>query len=94
MLFRSKRDLLVRGLAGSRFELLPSAGSFFLLARFRHFSDESDSAFAQRLIRDHQVATIPLSAFYSDGTDLGIIRLSFSKDEATLVEGARRLCAV
>ena len=74
--------------------LLPSAGSFFLLARFRHFSDESDSAFAQRLIRDHQVATIPLSAFYSDGTDLGIIRLSFSKDEATLVEGARRLCAV
>jgi len=35
-----------------------------------------------------------LSAFYSDGTDLGIIRLSFSKDEATLIEGARRLRAV
>ena len=81
--YERKRDLLVRGLADSRFELLPSKGSFFLLARFRHFSDETDSAFAQRLIQEHRVATIPLSAFYSDGADLGIIRLSFAKDDAT-----------
>jgi aspartate/methionine/tyrosine aminotransferase len=47
-----------------------------------------------RLIRDAQVATIPLSAFYTDATDLGVIRLSFSKDDATLLEGARRLCAI
>jgi aspartate/methionine/tyrosine aminotransferase len=92
--YQKKRDLLMQELVGSRFELLPSAGSFFMLARFRGFSKESDSDFALRLIRDHRVATIPLSAFYSDGTDLGIIRLSFSKDEATLREGARRLCAV
>jgi aspartate/methionine/tyrosine aminotransferase len=92
--YQKKRDLLVQNLAGSRFELLPSAGSFFLLARFRGFSDETDSVFAQRLIQEHRVATIPLSAFYSDGADLGIIRLSFAKDEATLIEGARRLSAV
>jgi aspartate/methionine/tyrosine aminotransferase len=89
--YQRKRDLLVEGLAGSRLELLPSAGSFFMLARFRHFSSESDREFVLRLIREHRVATIPLSAFYSDGTDLGIIRLSFSKDYATLMEGARRL---
>ncbi len=92
--YQRKRDLLVKALEGSRFELLPSAGSFFLLAKFRHFSRESDSDFVLRLIRDFRVATIPLSAFYSDGTDHGVIRLSFSKDEATLLEGARRLCAV
>jgi methionine aminotransferase len=92
--YQRKRDLLVGGLAASRFELLPSAGSFFLLARFRGFSNESDSDFVLRLIREHKVATIPLSAFYSDGTDHGLIRLSFAKDDATLVEGARRLCAV
>jgi aspartate/methionine/tyrosine aminotransferase len=40
------------------------------------------------------VATIPLSAFYTDGTDTGVIRLSFSKDDATLIEGARRLATV
>ncbi|MGC1388877.1 MAG: methionine aminotransferase [Steroidobacteraceae bacterium] len=92
--YQRKRDLLAGALAGSRFELLPSEGSFFMLARFRGFSDESDDAFALRLIRDFAVATIPLSAFYSDGTDHGIIRLSFAKDEATLLEGARRLCLV
>jgi methionine aminotransferase len=92
--YQKKRDLLAAALAGSRFELLPSEGSFFMLGRFRGFSDESDGDFVLRLIRDFAVATIPLSAFYSDGTDHGIIRLSFSKDEATLIEGARRLCLV
>jgi len=92
--YQRKRDQLVAALAPSRFELLPSAGSFFLLARFRGFSDESDSDFVLRLIRDHKVATIPLSAFYGDGTDHGIVRLSFARDEATIMEGARRLCQV
>lgn len=89
--YQRKRDLLAGELAGSRFELLPSEGSFFMLARFHAISDQSDSDFVLRLIRDARVATIPLSAFYTDGTDTGLIRLSFSKDDATLVEGARRL---
>jgi len=80
--------------AAPRFELLPSEGSFFMLARFRAFSHERDSDFVLRLIRDAAVATIPLSAFYTDGTDHGVIRLSFAKDDATLLEGARRLCSV
>ncbi len=92
--YQKKRDLLAEALSGSRFELLPSAGSFFMLARFGAFSDESDSDFVLRLIRETQVATIPLSAFYTDGTDNRIIRLSFAKDDDTLREGARRLCAV
>ena len=92
--YQKKRDVLARALATSRFQLLPSAGSFFMLARFRGFSAESDGDFALRLIREFKVATIPLSAFYSDGTDHGVIRLSFAKDEATLLEGARRLCSV
>ena len=91
--YQRKRDLLTDALRDSRFELLPSEGSFFMLARFRGFSDERDSDFVLRLIRDARVATIPLSAFYTDGTDSGLIRLSFSKDDATLIEGARRLCA-
>jgi aspartate/methionine/tyrosine aminotransferase len=92
--YQKKRDLLAGALAGSRFELLPSQGSFFMLARFRGFSQESDGDFVLRLIREAEVATIPLSAFYTDGTDHGVIRLSFAKDDATLLEGARRLCTV
>ncbi|SEI49245.1 pyridoxal phosphate-dependent aminotransferase [Paraburkholderia diazotrophica] len=92
--YQHKRDLLTRELHDSRFELLPSEGSFFMLARFRGFSDEKDSDFVLRLIRDAKVATIPLSAFYTDGTDGGLIRLSFSKDDDTLIEGARRLRSI
>lgn len=92
--YQQKRDLLANALQDSRFELLPSRGSFFMLARFSAFSKESDNDFAVRLIREAKVATIPLSAFYSDGTNTGIIRLSFSKDNQTLLEGARRLCQV
>lgn len=92
--YQQKRDLLANALQDSRFELLPSRGSFFMLACFSGFSSESDNDFAVRLIREAKVATIPLSAFYSDGTNTGIIRLSFSKDNQTLLEGARRLCQV
>lgn len=93
-LYQRKRDLMLSLLAESPFELLPSAGSFFLLARFGHFSDESDSEMVKRLITEYGVATIPLSAFYTDGTDNKIIRLSFAKDEATLRAGAQALCRV
>ncbi|ARJ43626.1 methionine aminotransferase [Pantoea alhagi] len=90
--WQQKRDLLALMLQESPFELLPTAGSFFMLASYRHFSDESDSEMVKRLIIGHGVATIPLSAFYTDGTDNRLIRLSFAKDEATLQAGAQALC--
>ncbi|WP_410014063.1 methionine aminotransferase [Sodalis sp. C49] len=91
--YQQKRDILTRALRDSPFKLLPSAGGFFLLAQFSHFSADSDNDMVIKLIRDAKVSSIPLSAFYSDGTETGMIRLSFAKDEATLREGARRLCA-
>ncbi|MEE3663182.1 methionine aminotransferase [Brenneria sp. g21c3] len=90
--YQHKRDLLVDALRDGPFKLLPSAGSFFILADYRHFSDESDSEMVKRLIVEQGVATIPLSAFYTDGTDNKLIRLSFSKDDATLLAGAKALC--
>lgn len=92
--YQRKRDLLIERLAATRLQPLPSRGSFFVLARFGHLSGESDLEFATRLIRDHRVATIPLSAFYGDGRNTGLIRLSFAKDDETLIEGARRLGGV
>lgn len=92
--YQQKRDLLVNALQGSRFELLPTHGSFFMLARFSHFSPLSDDEFVLSLIRDHQVSSIPLSAFYTGNKPTGLIRLSFAKDDATLIEGARRLSEV
>jgi len=92
--YQRKRDTLIALLATSPFRLLPSVGSFFMLASYADFSDESDSELVKRLIVDYGVATIPLSAFYTDGTDNKLIRLSFAKDDATLRAGAAALCRV
>ena len=92
--YQRKRDMLQMLLEDSPFRLLPGAGSFFLLADYSAFSDESDSELVKRLIVECGVATIPLSAFYTDGTDNKLIRLSFAKDEATLRAGAQALCRV
>ncbi len=92
--YQKKRDLMIAELQNSPFKLLPSSGSFFMLASYGHFSQESDSDMVKRLITDHGVATIPLSAFYTDGTDNKLIRLSFAKDDETIIAGARALCQV
>jgi methionine aminotransferase len=89
--FERKRSLLREALAGTLLDLLPCQGSYFLLARYARISDEPASAFAQRLVRDFGVATIPLSAFYQDGTDHRVIRFCFAKRDETLLEAARRL---
>jgi len=89
--YQAKRDLLVHELKDGPFKLLPSKGSFFILASFAHLSEESDTQVVTRLIKEFGVATIPLSAFYSDGTDNHFIRLSFAKEDQTLIRGARAL---
>jgi methionine aminotransferase len=89
--FARKRDLLRAALATTPLTLLPCAGSYFLLARYDRVSDEPAAAFAHRLVRDYGVATIPLSAFYQDGTDHQVIRFCFAKRDETLRAAAGRL---
>jgi methionine aminotransferase len=91
--FSRKRDLLCNALGATLLDPLPCGGSYFLLARYDRISDEPANAFAQRLVRDAGVATIPLSAFYQDGTDHRVIRFCFAKRDETLLEAARRLRA-
>ncbi len=92
--FDRKRELLRTALADAPLDLLPCAGTYFQLARYDRVSDEPAAEFAQRLVRDYGVATIPLSAFYQDGTDHRVIRLCFAKREETLLAAAERLRSV
>jgi methionine aminotransferase len=89
--FERKRDLLRAALVDAPFELLPCAGSYFQLARYDRLSTEPAATFAQRLVREAGVATIPLSAFYHDGTDHRVIRFCFAKRDETLQAAAERL---
>lgn len=89
--FEQKRNLLRDLLASTPLTLLPCAGSYFQLARYERISDEPAAAFAERLVREHGVATIPLSAFHQDGHDDRIVRFCFAKGGETLKEAGRRL---
>jgi len=89
--FTAKRDLLRSVLSETPLELLPCRGSYFQLARYGRVSDEPAAGFAQRLTRDFGVATIPLSAFYRDGTDHKVIRFCFAKRDETILAAAERL---
>ena len=89
--YQEKRDRFRALLAGGGWELLPVPGGYFQLARYDAFSPASDLAFAQYLAREKGVAVVPVSAFYHDGFDDGLIRFCFAKEPATLETAAARL---
>jgi methionine transaminase len=89
--FTAKRDLLRSALEDTPLDLLPCRGSYFQLATYARVSAEPAAEFAQRLVREFGVATIPLSAFYQDGTDHRVIRLCFAKRDETILAAAERL---
>ena len=92
--YQEKRDYFRHLLQNSRFQLLPCEGTYFQVASYASLSDENDLAFCKRLVTEHGVAAIPISTFYADGKDLKLIRFCFAKDDNTLEEAAKRLCAV
>ena len=93
-LYQEKRDYFRKLLQNSRFELMPCEGTYFQLASYASISDENDIDFCTRLVVEYGVAAIPISPFYDDGKDLKLIRFCFAKDNKTLEEAAKRLCAV
>ncbi len=92
--YQDKRDLFRNLIKESRFELLPSEGSYFQVASYAQISQEADTEFCKRLVSEHGVATIPLSVFNADGRDLKLIRFCFAKDTDTLTQAAERLCKI
>ena len=88
---QQKRDHLAGMLRQTKFDALPSHGSYFQCFKYNRISDESDKDFAIRITREYGVACIPVSAFYKDGTDNKVVRFCFSKKEETLEEAANRL---
>jgi methionine aminotransferase len=91
---QTRRDAFIALMKGSRFDLLPSFGSYFILATYHRISQEGDSDFAIRLTREAGVTPIPVSAFYTDGQDNKVIRFCFAKKLETLEQAASRLRAV
>ncbi|MNQ09910.1 Methionine aminotransferase [compost metagenome] len=92
--YQEKRDYFRNLISNSRFELMPCEGTYFQVVSYASISDEADVDFCKRLIQEHGVAAIPISTFYADKKDLKLIRFCFAKDNTTLEEAAKRLCAI
>lgn len=89
--YQRKRDLFRDGLANSRFTLLPADGTYFQCVRYEAISSILEAEFAQWLTTDIKVAAIPVSAFYAQGRESGIVRFCFAKRDETLQLALERL---
>jgi methionine transaminase len=89
--YQRKRDLFRTGLAGTRFKLLPSEGSYFQCVDISEVSDLKEADFCKWLTREIGVAAIPLSAFYGNGFDQRVVRFCFAKKDETLHTALQRL---
>ncbi len=93
--YAAKRDLFRQGLAHTKFELLPSEGSYFQCVRIDKLGvpekDLSEADFCKWLTTEIGVAAIPLSAFYADGFDQRVVRFCFAKQDETLKLALGRL---
>ncbi|RZL32175.1 MAG: aminotransferase class I/II-fold pyridoxal phosphate-dependent enzyme, partial [Pedobacter sp.] len=76
--FQEKRNYFQQLLKETRFKLLPCKGSYFQCVSYEQISEENDLEFAKRLVTEHGVASIPVSAFYQDGKDDRVLRFCFS----------------
>ncbi|MES2071653.1 MAG: pyridoxal phosphate-dependent aminotransferase [Pseudomonadota bacterium] len=89
--YQRKRDLFRDGLKNSRFRLLPSAGTYFQCVDYTAISQLPELEFAQWLTAEVGVAAIPVSAFYHQPKESGIVRFCFAKQDATLQHAIARL---
>ncbi len=92
--YQQKRDLFARLLKDGPFELLPCRGTYFQLADYGRINRKPDTEFVEWLIKEHGVAAIPLSPFYSKPGGQTLIRFCFAKKDATLKQAAERLCTI
>jgi methionine transaminase len=89
--YQAKRDRFLSLIEGSRFRPLPCRGTYFQMVDYSAITDERDSDFALRLIKEHGVAAIPISPFLTGADPGSVLRFCFAKRDDTLVAAAERL---
>jgi methionine transaminase len=92
--YQRKRDFFRAGLAGSRFKLLPCDGTYFQCVDYSAISDLPEAEFAQWLTSEIGVAAIPVSAFYHESHESGVVRFCFAKKDETLGVALERLARI
>ena len=92
--YQQKRDLFLSMLKDSRFNFIPSKGTYFQLLNFSKITNESDVDFAIKLTKEQKIASIPISVFNEAGLDTKVLRFCFAKTDETLKKAGEILCNI
>lgn len=92
--YQRKRDLFLKLIEDSRFNFLPTSGTYFQLLNFADITDESERDFSIRMTKEFKLASIPVSVFYHQKTNNNVLRFCFAKEESTLEKAAEILCKI
>jgi methionine transaminase len=88
---QQKRDYLQALMKQTKFEPIPSYGSYFQIYSYKNISEENEYDMALRLVKECGVATIPVSSFYKTPVENNVLRFCFAKKESTLDAALEKL---
>jgi L-glutamine---4-(methylsulfanyl)-2-oxobutanoate aminotransferase len=90
--YTRKRDYLMKSLEGLGFDCVKPQGAYYILADFSAVWKGDDVSFAQHLVKDGGVATVPASSFFATpGLGRKKVRFAFPKQDRTLREAVERM---
>jgi methionine aminotransferase len=89
--YQKKRDYFAKLIEGSKFSFEPASGTYFQLLRYNGITQEKDTDYAIRLVKEAGVASIPISVFYHKPIYNQVLRFCFAKKEETLEKAAEIL---
>lgn len=92
--FQQKRDLFLNAIQDSNFTWIPTQGTYFQLLKFDRITQMNDVEFAEKLAREHKIASIPISVFNHNLLDEKVLRFCFAKTDETLLKAAEILCKI
>ena len=90
--FERSRDRFVDGLRSLGFPVLDAQGTYFVNVDLAPLGlNADDESFCKRLVVEHRVAAIPVSAFYAADPIRSVVRFCFAKRDQTLDAALDRL---
>ncbi|MBU3926778.1 MAG: methionine aminotransferase [Bacteroidetes bacterium] len=92
--YQQKRDFFLDTIKDSKFKPLSCHGTYFQLLDYSAISDKKEMEFAEWLVKEHQLAAVPVSPFYREKVDNHTLRFCFAKTEETLQKAGEILCRI
>jgi aminotransferase len=90
--YTERRDTLMAILTDAGFRCHKPLGAYYIMTDIHDFGFANDMAFAEHLVKNIGVATVPGSSFYRESTDGNQqIRFCFCKRDETLQAAGQRL---